>query len=378
MAGPASFAGPLIADPARDARWSVREVGGGGKLSVAIDVMPRLNYALYFAGLPFLQAIVLRNDGEQTLSDLIVRVWLAPKYGEEWMRSISELHPGDEVEVDRILIPLDVKRLQAVREAERGSLRVQVEVGGRTVFSETRDVLVLAYNEWYYHPYHPETTASFIQPNTDATKQVVRAVRDGMRTSGSDASLDGYQSGDREKVAEVARVLFRVLQSELRISYAMPPASFERSESFPGGLYTVSQKVRFPREVLDTSMGTCLDLALLCAGCMEAMGFHPLFFLVPGHAFWGVWTGQHMLDRPVITDVGAVLELIEQGQWLPYDSVTFTRAAGDLETCQRDALRYLKRPPSDLRFFCVVDVAAARAVGVRPIPPLPMRSGAEG
>lgn len=36
-------------------------------------------------------------------------------------------------------------------------------------------------------------------------------------------------------------------------------------------------------------MGTCLDLALVAAGCLEQAGLHALVVMVQDHAFAGVW-----------------------------------------------------------------------------------------
>ncbi|NBT95646.1 MAG: DUF4011 domain-containing protein, partial [Chloroflexi bacterium] len=41
--------------------------------------------------------------------------------------------------------------------------------------------------------------------------------------------------------------------------------------------------------VVGNKVGTCLDLTLLYAACLEQMGFHPLVVLLEGHALVGVW-----------------------------------------------------------------------------------------
>jgi hypothetical protein len=44
--------------------------------------------------------------------------------------------------------------------------------------------------------------------------------------------------------------------------------------------------------VLTDGRGTCIDLALLIAACLELIGLHPVLFLLTGHAFVGYWTDE--------------------------------------------------------------------------------------
>jgi len=69
------------------------------------------------------------------------------------------------------------------------------------------------------------------------------------------------------------------LMEKQNIVYAVPPASFEQ----------IGQRVRLCDAVMQQKMGTCLDLTLFYASCLEAMGLHPLLILKTGHIFIGVW-----------------------------------------------------------------------------------------
>ena len=47
--------------------------------------------------------------------------------------------------------------------------------------------------------------------------------------------------------------------------------------------------MRGPSDILSRKVGTCLDLTLLYASCLEQAGLNPLLVLIEGHAFAGVW-----------------------------------------------------------------------------------------
>src|SRR5690606_7160157 len=78
----------------------------------------------------------------------------------------------------------------------------------------------------------------------------------------------------------------------LGISYAVPPASFERD----------GQKIRLPGQILDSRVGTCLDITLLFASALEQAGLNPIITLPKGHALVGVWLQPEELATVVIDE----------------------------------------------------------------------------
>jgi hypothetical protein len=129
----------------------------------------------------------------------------------------------------------------------------------------------------------------------------------------------------------------------------------------------MSQKVFFPEQILEYRRGTCLDLALLCAACVERMGLNPLCFLVRGHALYGVWLSQRALENPVVGDAAVVKQLVEAGEWLPLNSTTFAASSNRrFADCREEGKSCLEQ----MELVCAVDVLSARNQGFKPIPPL--------
>lgn len=174
---------------------------------------------------------------------------------------------------------------------------------------------------------------------------------------------------------QMLEALYKTLQQDLKISYINPPPSFEHGERLSDGSISLSQKVFFPEQIFEHRRGTCLDLALLCAACVERMGLHPVCFIIQGHAFFGAWlseTGDWMEDEahngPVFTDHSRIQELIARGDLLPINSTTFTDASlRSFDSCLREGLHCLEKPE---KFWCMVDIATAHRIGIKPIPPL--------
>ena len=337
-------------------------------LQVKHNAHPRLNYAMAHCGLPLIPALEIRNNSHEPAQDVLVKAWVATDYGEPWQKTIPSIAPGEtHVEKD-IFVPLQKSRLQQVREAERANLRIDVFTEGEVQVSETFPLDVLAYNEWYYSAYFPQTVASFIQPNSPAIEKIISLVRDRLKREFRDTALDGYQSDDPKKILERLEAFFVVLQKDLQITYINPPPSFEGAAILPDGTLTVSQKVFFPEQILEHRRGTCLDLALMCAACVERMGLYPVWFMIRGHAFFGTWLYEKSLKEPVITDHAIVQKLLAEALWLPLNSTTFALTPPmQFKDCIAEAAHCLKDPE---RFICAVDVQSARLSGIKPVPPM--------
>jgi hypothetical protein len=111
------------------------------------------------------------------------------------------------------------------------------------------------------------------------------------------------------------------------------------------------QRIRLPGEVLPEASGNCIELTLLYAAVAEALGLKGYLVLIPGHAYFGV-------DLTGKDDVVIIETTLIRG-----DTFKDALASGTQEW--NDAYPHLQAGESN---YDVVDVEAARADGVLPIP----------
>ena len=344
------------------------------ELELQAQPLPRLNYALAHCGIPLIPSLTIRNLSGEAANDVLIKAWVATDYGEPWQKTVPAIPPGQSYSQTKIVVPLTKSRLQEVREAEKASLRVDVFTEGNLQISETYPLEVLAYNEWYYHPAAQGITACFVQPNAESVEHIVSLVRDRLQKEYRDTALDGYQSGEPKKIVRMLEALYLTLQKDLQLTYINPPPSFEKPEFLPDGTNTLSQKVFFPEQILKHRRGTCLDLALLCAACVERMGLNPLVFLIAGHAFFGAWLVERNFAAAAVSDPDIVAQLVSAGALFPLNSTTFALAEQKpFRECLEEAQYCLSRPEL---FMCAVDVLSSRNEGFKPIPPMVTRPNA--
>jgi hypothetical protein len=126
--------------------------------------------------------------------------------------------------------------------------------------------------------------ASFSVPSNSAIPGILTKAREELVRLGGSQATAGYQLKYPDSMPDIpartleVKALFNALKS-LEIDYSNPPSSYDEE----------SQRIRTPKEILESKSATCLDTALLSASLLEAMGYRPLLAVVPGHALVGVW-----------------------------------------------------------------------------------------
>jgi hypothetical protein len=147
-----------------------------------------------------------------------------------------------------------------------------------------------------------------------------------------------------------------------------------------------AQYVRFPKEVFETRAGTCIDLALLMAACIEAICIQsvplaPVVILLrrgpDAHAIVGCWIGASpwlsSQKGKLPENLEPVLEEVDfryvEARQVPdslivMDSVSFTASGSGKKTfvdCRRKGYEYLCDVASGrIEFWHALDIATAR------------------
>ncbi|HVR73149.1 MAG TPA: DUF3320 domain-containing protein [Planctomycetota bacterium] len=323
-------------------------------LSVVVEHDSRINWAMERNGIPIVHAVRLKNTGATTLEELIVRLQVGPDLSPPLEVRCAPLAPGASCEIDRPDLRLDGLRLRSLVERETGALHIEARDCERLLLRESRPVHVLAFNEWD-RSVLPELLAAFVLPNDPSVARVLDLARDLLRDATGDPSLAGYQTRSRDRVRKTVDAVYRALQ-RLDITYVSPPASFDR----------VGQKVRFPDQVLEHRMGTCLDLTVLLAAALEQCGLHPLLALTKDHAFPGVWLVEDWMRVPSTDDALAVRKLAAAGELLLFDSATVTaRPPLPLAAAEKAANDLLSREGA---LESLIDVRASRLAAILPLP----------
>ncbi|MGY4102499.1 DUF4011 domain-containing protein [Nocardia sp. R16R-3T] len=327
--------------------------------TVQVLTQPAINLALVHNNVPLIAGVRVTNTTGSAAVDVTVTVRLHGNGAElapAWTRTHDgELADGADVFWDDFpgFAP-QTSYLRGLDESHPASVSVTVSrIWGQDVHL-TLPIKVLAHNEWFNAPIFYDSLAAFVQPNTRSVQSVLNGAAELLRSSTGDSSISGYQAGE-ERAAFIAAAIYETLRAK-RIRYITPPASFEAT----------GQKIRTSAQVLEQRFGTCIDLSLTYAACLEAAGLRPLVWLLDDHAFAGFLSKEMSLSHPSLTEQNALVNLVESGVAVPVEAVYYDESAnGSFKNAVGQGRRHFSTPE---KLAGVVGITAARKSGVLPLP----------
>ena len=339
------------------------------RIDAFIDCAPAVNYALYHCNIPIIRRITLKNSGPADTSPLKMTVAIEG-YSEPWTTYVSPMNAGEEVTLEPVPLKLDSLRLEG--QDTRGRADLKIALNGETLFREP--LSILGFYEW---PTGPEkqlqkSIACFVQPSNPIIQHImVQAVQRLTEETGLDSFRDLRLTDEKNKTYLALKVIYESILQNYQITYETPPAwSYEKR----------SQVVRPPHRVMSNpslalhgkglGIGTCIDLTLIFAACLESISMRPLIILVEEgknthHALLGCWQNKPGKSLELFLPHDKVTEAVEFKQLIPLETtgVTVQKRLSFREAVEAGKT-YLEKKD---RFIFSIDVAAARENSLFPL-----------
>jgi hypothetical protein len=373
--GPAK---PVSADEAR--AW----------VTVTVEPEPNITYALLHNNRNLFRDFRLHKLTDARAIDVQVFVNLhTDGGGYPFQQSYTVDGPVKDV-VSDIRVALTSNLARTLDEVLRTSLYVEVKCGGHQVYSRTFPVTLNPVDQWTDTDADRAFLPSFVFPRDRAVglilkqaEQYVTALRDD-----PGAGFDGYQALDEElenpalNVDRQVQALWYSVLYKVPASYINPPPTYA----------VASQRIRTPSEVIAGGFGTCIDLALMFAACLEAVEIYSVMFLLRDHAFPGYWRtdaaraafrsrveraqpragaeSSTQTGAPWSVDASALAEIrraIDQHQLVPLETVGLT-GRWSLSDAIEEATAYFA---DEDNFLSMLDIQTAREAQA-PVTPLPL------
>ncbi len=325
-------------------------------IGITLSVAPVINYALHHNGVKAIHSLTVANNSAEDLSNLKLVIETVPAFAEPLTIEVNFIPAGNTYEIKTIDLKLDADYLASTTERLEGEIRVTL-MGDTPLATATQTVTVLAFDQWSGQPNHPELLASFVTPNHPALAPVISRAATFLHQWTGDSSFTGYLQQDPDQVLKQASALFNAIKEE-NLIYCVSPASFE----------TTGQRIRLCDMVLQQKMGTCMDLTLLYASCLEAVGLYPLLIMTEDHIFTGVWLDRYTFPDAVQDDPSLITKRLADGvneiAVMETTLVVNGRNASFDQAVEAAERHFLGTQPIE----CIIDVRRARMCGITPIP----------
>ena len=327
------------------------------KIRVQFDYLPLINFAMQQNKVSVIHQLSIENMTSEPFRNIQVEITAEPDFGNITPVMVEAIPANDSVCLQSFSLVLSANYFAQLTERMSGSLKIEIRSEAETIFTRTYPIDILAYDQWGGINIFPEMLASFITPNHAVLTPIIKRAAAILEQWTGTPSLDEYQSRNPDRVRKQMAAIYTAL-TEQQIIYSTIPASFEEH----------GQRVRLTDSVLAQKLGTCLDMALLYASCLESIGLNALIVITKGHAFAGGWLVPETFPDPAIDDVSLLTKRTAEGI---YD-ITLVETTcmnmghnADFDNAVKSANGKLSDPGS---FILAIDVRRARHSGVRPIP----------
>lgn len=371
-------------------------------LEVELEIDREVNYSLLHNDRQLISKLTLTKLVDEPLYDIAVQVEL--NFGDDNYPFRCTQRVFNETQLilaPQVKIPLTASLPRSLRERVQSTVYVKVTCSGRTAYETTRRVTLIPVDEWLDDTDSNPWLPSFVLPRDPAILGIINSSRRYLIgiSDNPAAGFDGYQSVDQSApdpstaVDAQVRAIWTALVNEYRIQYINPPPAYSDR----------TQRLRTPSDVIGSNTGTCIDLALLLASCLEYIDIYPVVVLLTGHAFIGYWRSEEAYERfasvqRVPTQTPAVgsraarsvnLPYVDRYGWRltarSYDEIASYVTTGDLIMIEATFLtsassfaEAIEEGRANLssrdEFDCLLDIRLARTAAP-PVTPLPIING---
>ena len=246
---------------------------------------------------PLFETFVLRALTPQPVRGVRVRVSLATGPDSAVFDKTLDIVPPSFDLNPFVHVPLTSSITRSIHESVQTSLLIEVTWGDHVVYRDTMRVRLTPVDQWRDSDIDRKWLPSFIFPRDVAVMHLVDTAQRYVRVLRDDpaAGFDGYQSFDPKRPDPASEVdlqvqaIWAAIVHELRLGYINPPPGYSNALD--------SQRLRTPTMIARDHSGTCIDLALFFAACLELIDIYPVIFLLSGHAFPGYWRSSDYHDE---------------------------------------------------------------------------------
>jgi len=303
----------------------------------------------------------------------------------------------------QIRVPLTTTLIREITESVKSSIYVCITYNEISVYEHTYDVTLLPANEWHDNVKEGGWLPTFVLPRDPTIEKFIDGASRYLKSivDCPDACFVGYHfdssmrddyKTDKTFVDYQVQAIWSSLLYDNSFNYMTPPPTYTES----------SQRLRTPTQIVRSNSGTCIDLTLLFAACLEYVDIKPAILLYRGHALVAYWrdnsdysrfsqalsvqspaaSRKKMDDKSidtdefhpdmvssdaawVVTDQSEVYSLVVRGALIPIETTELTRKRS-YRNAKDTAVAYVEQNHKYMK--AMVDIQLARRSDVTPLP----------
>jgi superfamily I DNA and/or RNA helicase/very-short-patch-repair endonuclease len=326
-------------------------------LKLNLSYSSSVNFAMQQNHVPIIKNIHIINEDDESIDDIKITLSFVPNLTDKIERYIDTISGKTTLEIRDMEFSVSSKYLSELTERILCEIVVSISKNDESVLINKYPIEILPFDQWAGVVILPEMLSAFVTPNCPAIATIIHRASYFLEKWTGSPSFDEYQSRTPDRVKKQMAAIYEAI-AELNIVYCTPPASYELS----------GQRIRLCETILSTKLGTCLDMAVFYASCLEFVGINPLIVIVQGHAFTGGWLVDDTFADSVNDDVSLLTKRLANG--INEIAVVETTCMNAGKNMSFDlAMVAAEDHLNDyMKFVLSVDIKRCRFASIRPLP----------
>jgi serine/threonine-protein kinase len=338
---------------------------------VTVTVAEGINFALYQCRTSAIRKLSIHNKGNESTPKARLAIAIEG-YSDMLEQNLEPIPAGAIVNLESLPLKLNYTRLEGLETKIIANLKIWIDED--LVWQSTIDIL--GFYEW---PLSTDTAfqksiACFVQPANPIVQHIVLDAARSLRENTDFVSFKNLLDSEYANKTPLAlKTIYESISSNYQIQYVHSPAwSYEWD----------SQVIRPPHRVLPETTGTaylpgqgegtCIDLSLFLAACLENINLQPILIFVQTssqvlHAFIGCWQNKSSKSLNLFIDFSTLINALEQNHLVLLEATGLSSHYGDnlsYEKAVEKARTYLK---DERNFVFAIDISAARENQIFPL-----------
>ncbi len=323
-------------------------------ISIHGEVDGVVSYADYFTRRPLFTSLKVRNDGDETLGDLLLTIEGTNGVLIPFQRFLEiPFESAVEITLGEILSPLYFANAEETRQE---TITATLTKNGKTIATKQWTVTTLPFDYWEGGQGDAELLATFVRPRLGNCAKVQSDVLAQLKKWNTTCELGGYLGNDKNTIRNIVAALYASLRKH---SIKRKPCDISRPVEAGAGVKMLTDCVASP-----------LELALFACSCLESMGLHAVLIYGDKEITCGVWLYDSCFLDTVSDDISRVETYISEG----INNLSFfdiEDVYSDKNAAYSTSESHFKQKLSSGLYDKYVDVKRCR---ISKISPLPLRA----
>lgn len=326
------------------------------QIKITQSYLPAINFSMHQNKISVIREISIENITDAHLTNINVKLYFEPEFATSAPIFIETIKAREIIKIEVPQLNLSANYFTQLTEHFKGNIIIEILSEGETLSKEIFPIDILAYDQWAGLNVLPEMLSAFITPNHPAILPIVKRAALILGQWTGNPSLDEYQSRNPDRVQKQMAAIYTAI-AEQQIIYSTVPASFEE----------YGQRIRLADAVMTQKLGNCLDMSLLYASCLEAIGLHALIIVTDGHVFAGCWLIPETFPDNIIDDTSLISKRIADGiNDITLVETTCMNMGKNIDFDQ--AIKIANSKINQQDFILAIDIKRSRFSGIKPIP----------